>query len=411
MLYTRRIDKTYRPLELVYSIETLNSVPTIQQYDSDANEWIPDYGIVPLVLQPHVFLYDKDGVLEDGEVTNRITNVQWTEIVPPGVAGQDQVITATQANNERGYPDYALEVSGEYAGRLTIRKRYNANTQWTLRFECDFVDPRNSSVMHIVMDKVISCTNATATPPTIDIDCPETFVFNPWRDANSLTINARLSRGADTLTTGVTYYFEKKRANGAWTAIGNTTAYAKAQFEDLGFSISGGAFTQDLSLMGDRLDMRVRATYPSKQTLADDSPTKYFTLIRRLPDFEVDYGGVPEDIETFVKTVYPRLVITDHDGVVAHPCSNVADVERGTAQNVSIGEIEAIWYTAAGVASGNPTLAIAGYGEEPAIPTNKINNYGMQLAVEIVDRGARGAIVDSENDYIVDSEGDIIIDR
>jgi hypothetical protein len=62
------------------------------------------------------------------------------------------------------------------------------------------------------------------------------------------------------------------------------------------------------------------------------------------------------------------------------------------------------------VASGNPTLAIAGYGEEPAIPTNKINNYGMQLAVEIVDRGARGAIVDSENDYIVDSENDYIVD-
>lgn len=410
-MLTKRIDKAYRPLELVYSIEALNSVPTIQQYDSDTNEWTPDYGIVPLILQPHVFVYDRDGILEEGEVTNRITNVQWTEIAPQNVDDVDQVITATQANNEFGYPDYALEVSGEYAGRLTIRKRYNPNTQWTLRFECDFVDPRNNSVMHISVDKVVSCTNATIAPASIDIDCPETFVFNPWRDTPSLTINARLSKGVQTLTTGVTFYFEKKRPSGAWTAIGNTSAYANAKFEDLGFSISGGAFTQDLSLMGERLDMRVRATYPSKPNLVDDSPTKYFTLIRRLPDFEVDFGGVPEDIETFVKTVYPKLVITDHDGIVTHPCSNVADVDRGTAQNVVIGEIEAIWYTAAGVTSGNPSYAVAGYGEEPAIPTSKINNNGMKLGVEVNDRGARGAIVDSEGDYIVDGENDVIIDR
>ena len=410
-MLTKRIDKTYRPLELVYSIATLNSVPTTQQYDSDANEWTPDYGIVPLVLQPHVFVYDKDGVLEPGEVTSRITNVQWTEIVPPGVAGQDLVITSTQANNEHGYPDYALETNGLHAGRLTVRKCYNPNTQWTLRFECDFVDPRNGSVLHISVEKVVSCTNATVAPASIDIDCPETFVWNPWRDARSLTINARLSKGTQTLTTGVTYYFEKKRANGAWTVIGNTTAYANAQFEDLGFSIAGGAFTQDLSLMGERLDMRVRATYPSKPSLADDSPTKYFTLIRRLPDFESDFGGVPDDIETFVKTVYPKLVITDHDGVVTHPCSNIADVERGTAQNVELGEVEAIWYTAAGVASGNPSFAVDGYGEEPAISTSKVNNYGMKLGVEVVDRGARGAIVDSTGDYIIDSEGDVIIDR
>ena len=35
----------------------------------------------------------------------------------------------------------------------------------------------------------------------------------------------------------------------------------------------------------------------------------------------------------------------------------------------------------------------------------------MKLGVEVVDRGARGAIVDSTGDYIIDSEGDVIIDR
>lgn len=396
-MLTKRIDKAYRPLELVYSIEVVGGVPAIQQYDNDFDEYTPDYGLVPLILQPHIHAYDRDNVIEDGEVTGQIANPKWTQITE-GEA--DLVITATQANGAGGFPLYALETNGLHAGRLTVRKNFNANSQVTLRFECDYTDTRTNSVMHISVDQVIQCTNATIAPPAIDIDCPETFVWNPWRDNPSLTINARLSLGTKELTTGVTYHFEKKRANGAWTAIGNTTAYANAAYEDLGFSISGGAFTQDLSLMGGRLDMRVRATYPSKQTLAADSPTKYFTLIRRLPDFEFDFGGVPEDVETFVKTIYPVLHVTDHDGLITHP----------VADGSNLGEVDAIWYTAPGVASGNHSYAIVDYGETPAISTSKINNNGMMLGVDVQDRGPRLPVVDSDGDFIT-QDGDIVIDR
>ena len=67
--------------------------------------------------------------------------------------------------------------------------------------------------------------------------------------------------------------------------------------------------------------------------------------------------------------------------------------------------------TTAGVASGNPSLAVVAYGETPEISTSKINNNGMILAVDVVDRGARQPIVDSSNDYITDGSGDILIDR
>lgn len=394
----KRIDKAYRPLEMVYHIEVVGGVPAVQQYNNDLDEHIPDYELVPLILQPHIHAYDREGVVEGGEVTGLVANPKWTQIIP----GQaDVVITETQPNGAGGYPIYALETKGLHAGRLTVRKNFAGNSQATLRFECDYTDPRNSSVMHIAIDQAIQCTNATVAPPTMDVDCPETFVWNPWRDNASLTVNARLAHGTRTLTTGVTFYFEKKRPNGAWTVIGNTAAYSKAAYEDLGFSVSGSAFTQDMSLMGGRLDMRVRATYPSKPTLADDSPTKYFTLIRRLPDFEYDYGGVPEDVETFVKKVYPVLHVTDHDGLVTHPVANGS----------ILGEVDAIWYTAAGVASGNPTMAEVAHGETPEISTSKINNNGMILAVDVVDRGPRKPVADRNGKYVTDISGKVVISR
>ena len=151
--------------------------------------------------------------------------------------------------------------------------------------------------------------------------------------------------------------------------------------------------TQDMSLMGDRLDMRVRATYPGKPTLGEGSPIKTFTLIRRLPNYEYDFGGVPEDIEPDVKTIYPKLVITDRDGVVEDP----------------LGEVSATWKTAAGVASGSLSYEVVGGGMQPPISTSKINSNGMVLGVEVVDRGSRKVL--TQGGAVLLQDGKVIFDR
>lgn len=381
---TRRFDFTYRPLTISSYIEVVGSIPDIQQYDSDTGEPTPDYEIanMGLVLQPRVNIHDSDGILADGEVTSSLANVKWTKIKGGGNTIQTLVITSSNTK-------YSIVTSGANTGRLTVKENVDVDTQITLRFEADYTDTRTSQVHKITLDHVVQCVRSVSAPPVLELDCPETFVWNPWREPKNISVTAMLLHGEQPMTTNVAFSWEKKRADGSWSVIG-TEAY-----DDFGWSMNaaGTVMTQDMSLMGDRLDMRVRATYPGKPTLGEGSPMKTFTLIRRLPNYEYDFGGVPEDIEPDVKTIYPKLVVTDRDGVVEDP----------------LGEVSATWKTAAGVASGSLSYEVVGGGMQPPISTSKINSNGMVLGVEVVDRGSRKVL--TQGGAVLLQDGKVIFDR
>lgn len=372
-MYKKRIDKKYRPLNLLKSMEVVGSVPSAQTYDADTEGHLPDYTLVNLVLQPHVSVNDPNGIIENGEITSQLTNIVWTGKIVIGDTVSNEAITSPN------YFVYAA-VGSEENGRITIKRNFAADVHLMLMFEADYIDsrPQPSQVQHVTMEYEVVCRNATSAPPTLDIDSPETFVWNPWRDNPIHAVTACLRRAKEVIS-NVTYYWEKKRSNGEWTAIGSET------YDDLEYSLSanGDTFTQDMRAMGERLDMRVRATYPSKPTLAADSPAKYFTLIRRLPNFEYEFGGVPHNIEPDVDTIYPKLMVDDHHGKVTNPA--------GTP--TQLGEVRAAWMTAPGVASGSLTYEEVAWGGEPAIPTDKINANGMVLGVEVKDRGAKKIVV------------------
>lgn len=418
---TKRIDKNYRPLEFMRSLEVVGSVPNNQMYDSGGDTYLPDYSLTPLILEAHVSVHDPHGIIPEGEVSSALVNIAWYELDGTGASpvaiatGSDYTVNGTQ---------------------LLIKKNVSANTQLTIRFEADYTDSRVSQNNHVTLEKDIVCTHATTSPPVLDVDCPETFSYNPLRDVPLHVIKARLMHGIVLMTTGVSYVWEKKRSDNTWSAIGSDTHH------DLGFALSadGSQLTQDMSLMGERLDLRVRATYPDKPTLSEGSPTKYFTLIRRVPKFEYDWGGVPEDIEPEVDTIYPKLVVNDHHGNLKNPTGYVGGsvVTVGTEQKAVsdlgdtegledlsplatisndhispyLGELKATWYRAAGVTAGNPTYEECGYGDKPDIGTEIINTNGMILGPEVVDRGCRKPVVSDDGNYqIVDDSGHIIVDR
>ena len=355
---TKRFDWNYKPLKVLKSIEVIGSVPTSQQYDAVAEEWTPDYTLVNLILQPHVSIVDPDSILVNGEVTWCLTNIKWTEIKVIGNTTTNTVISGTTEG-------YALELGGMNAGRLRVQKNVVVGEYVTYRFEADYVDTRTQQVHHITEEKCVECVNATSSPPKLILDSPETVVYNPWRDSKDITIHAKLMHGQKEV--GVlnrTIAWEKKRSNGSWSAIGS-------DLTDQGFSVSsdGGTFTQDMDLMGDRLDLRIRGNYDNggKERIG------YLTLIRRLPDYEYDIHDVPENIEPDTEQVFPRAVITDRHGVIVNP-------EK---------ELFLKWYVAAGVAAGNPTFELVNHGEYAGISTEKINNNGMIIGLEPEDRGAR----------------------
>ncbi len=423
---TRRFDKNYRPLEIVRSIEPIGSVPSAQMYDSESGEFTPDYTLVPLVLKPSVSVYDPSGKIESGDVTSALTNCVWYEI--DGTGSSDPTPVAISSGT-----DYTIGVNH----MLYVKKNVSANKQITLRFEADYNDTRCSptQINHISMNYVVECTHATTAPPVLDVDCPDTFVYNPLRDNPTIVINARLMHGLVQLTTDVGIVWEKKRSDGSWTTLGSD------QYLDLGFSLNsnGNQLTQDMSLMGERLDLRIRATYPNMPTLGNGNPVKFITLKRRVPTYEEDFFGVPSNVDSDVDTIYPKLLVNDHHGRLIHPTgypggtiqtvgevqkavsingdvddidslSHLAEID-GTHISPYLGELKCTWKRAAGVASGNPSYETVGYGENPGIGTELINGNGMQVGIVVEDRGPRGPITDSNGDYILDGNGDVIIDR
>lgn len=359
---TKRLDLNFKPLKVLKSIEVVGSVPTSQQYDAVDNDWDPDYTLVNLVLQPHVSIDDPNHILVNGEVNKQLTNIRWTEIRVVGNTTTNTVISSTTE-------DFAIELSGVNAGRLTVRKNVAVGERVTYRFEADYVDPRTPQVHHITEEKGVVCVNATSSPAQLKLDSPETVVYNPWRDTNHFVVHAKLMHGQNEVSSGHrTIVWEKKRSNGSWSAIGSDDS-------DQGFvvGLGGGDFAQNMDLMGDRLDLRIRCTYDG----GGMERKAYLTLIRRLPDYEYDIQEVPEDIEPGTEMVFPRAVVTDRHGVIEDPTK----------------ELCITWYAAAGVASGNPSFSVVNQGEYAEISTDRINANGMILGLDVVDRGARKIVV------------------
>lgn len=366
---TRLFTFNYRPLEFLHHIEVIGSVPSIQSYNADLDEYTPDYELVPLILQPRLSVHDPSEVIEDGDYTNQLTNIKWYEVT--GTANNGSVTRTLITASNTGY---TIDTT-ENIGRLYVKKNYQTGAQVALEFEGQFLDTRTEQTFTVHMSFPVQSTQATSSPATLSIDCPEEFVWNPWRDGQTLTIRALLMQGMSELTNNVTFYWERKRSDGTWSVVGTTV-------RDLGYTINGGELTQDLTLMGSKAELRVRATYPSMPTLEEKSPTCYFTLVRRLPDFEFDYGGTPEQIEPEVMYIKPSLWVTVGDGKVTHPVYDKT--------NAKLGEVRASWYGATNNPSSSRTNVDVGHSEEPDIPTSLIvDTHGMFVSLDMEDRGAR----------------------
>lgn len=355
---TKRLDFNYRSLTLSRYMELVGSIPNKQTYDAASDEYAPDYTLEGshLVLQPHVTVGAETGVL-GGEVTSQLSNIKWTETTNTA----STVISSANAN-------YAITAGGSQNGRIEVKRNVPAGSAITLTFEADYLDTRKNETHHVVMSYRVTCENEVAMP-VLSIDRPVSNLWNPFRDTQSMTFNASLKTGTDEVAVAQrTFIWEKKRADGTWSQIGSD------QHGDFGWSITndGATYTQDLNFIGEKQDMRVRAAYGNiTQATVNESLTQYFTMVRRLPDYDYDYINVPDNIEPDVAYVYPEPLVQDREGVVGNPQEHL---------NIS-------WHTAAGQAVGNPTMVLEATGPTPSIATSKINQNGMVLGIEVTDRG------------------------
>ena len=380
---TKRFDFNWKPLQLQISFAVDGSVPDTQNYNSDTQEYTPDYTLTPLIIQPNVSILDKDEVLPAGRVNHLLTNIRWYE----NINGTSTLIAVDNAN-------YELTTSGGLAGRIKIKRNADPRIPITLEFYAEFIDTRTNQVMIIRGTYLISCSSS-ADLIRVELDAADQTIFNPLADPVTQTVTATVWRGAS-LCPAEKYalVWELMGVEGTWHVIGSD------EVMDYDAVADGNTAIIDRWLMGDALHIRCRVKYsaegaPSSITLTDASPSAEAAFVRRIPKFEFDIADVPYNIPAGLLRIAPRAIIRTTNGEITNPET----------------ELLPLWYMATNKASGSLSYALVGHGSNPTINTSRMdNNYGAVIGLDVKDRGGAAALVDaSDGSVLTTSDGSVLI--
>lgn len=165
------------------------------------------------------------------------------------------------------------------------------------------------------------------------------------------------------------FVWEMLREDGTWSAIGSSILDNEAEVT----AADGSELTLDRSLMGPRIDLRVRAKYdpegnPAGVTLDERSPEKRITCIRELCEF--DYENTS-----------PRAVSPDSSTMRLTCRVHGAKGDLPTPER----ELEFVWYGASNPAA--PSYTEIARGKEVDVSTSILGKAGAMTAVDVRDRG------------------------
>ena len=133
---------------------------------------------------------------------------------------------------------------------------------------------------------------------------------------------------------------------------------------------------------------------PADELLDDSAPEKTVAFVRRIPKYEYDMTGVPENIPPGIEEIKPEAVVWDSMGTLDHP-------EK---------ELQALWYLAENKAANSLDYSLVGHGYAPVIGTEKIGGeHGGVLALDVVDTGGAVALTDSDGAVLTDSDGAVLV--
>ena len=356
----------YKDLAPVINISPAGAVSDTQNYNGTMNEWAPDYSLTPLVLCPSVKVIDPDG-RSTADVTSQLADVTWYEVSQ----GTESAIT----DNEQSPQDatklkYTLGTAAN-GWRLQLNANVNAGEKLSLRFKAKYLDPRKNAVMMLNYDCVVICRNETITSPDLVVDFPEASTWDPiyHSDSKTITIKAKMMLPNGPVPSGKTIVVrDMLRDDGTWSAIGSSILD-----NEVSVNTDGSELTLDRSLMGTRIDLRVRAKFdpdgnPASVTLDDTSPEKRISCVRELCYYDYE-NTTPRNIPPDATRIRLTCRIHGDKGDVPTP-------ER---------ELQFVWYTSTNTAT--PSYSEIGRGQNIDVSTSFVTASGGMTAVEVKDRG------------------------
>lgn len=380
---TKRFDFNWKPLQLQVSFSVAGSVPDQQNYNADTQEYTPDYGLTPLIIQPVVSILDKDEFLPAGRINYKLTNIRWYE----NISGTQTLITTSNSN-------YEITTSGGDAGRVKVKKNAEPKIPITLVFYAEYTDTRNGQVLIIQGSYLITCVSA-ADEVRVELNAAEQTVYNPLVDATTQTVTATVWLGSK-ICPADKYAL-------VWEVMDETNTWRTAETDtvmDYDITVNGNAVTINRWLMGTEMHLRCRVKYsadgnPESVALTSANPQAEAVFVRRIPTYEYDIMGAPYNIPAGLLRIAPTATVRTTAGEV----ENAED------------ELLPLWYIATNKASGSLSYSLVAHGANPVIPTTKMDdNYGAVIGLDVVDRGYAGAFTDNADGAVFcDADGAVLI--
>lgn len=375
----RKITINYCPLQISGGIEVVGSVPDLQVYQADKNEYAPDYTLTPLTLFPRCNATDPSAIVKLGTVNANLTNMKWYE----RVNGVRTLITSTNA-------DYVITTTGTDKGKIQVKKNVSTISPVTLEFYAEYVDSARTGQTHIFQfSRLIRAVDGTDAIPIIMLDSPSGLDWNPCRDVTNQTITAKMIV-ADidvTDTDSSQFFWYRVLENGTRELITDGTGDNDWEY----VSLNKNVLTINRDMIDTGITYVCRASYSkdgNPSATPDDAIAEVSTTIRRkIPALEIDWKGVPTQVADGTKTINPRPIIRDTVGDIPNP-SELFNCK---------------WYTKTG--TGNYSLVARGY--TPSIPFVD----GMMLKLEVEDRGPFVAVVTEDGSYVVTNNNEFLIVR
>lgn len=380
---TKRFDFNWKPLQMQISLVEDKGVPGQQNYNADTQEYTPDYTITPFILQPHVSIIDRDGILENGRINNQLANVNWWEIV-------DGVETKIEDSNK----GYEITRSGFNAGRIKVKKNSKPKSPITLRFRAEYADQRNGQVLVVQAHYLIQCKNASEAI-RVELDASAQSAYNPLEDERERSVKATVYVGESVCdSNNYSLVWEVMGEDTTWHVVGSDSVL------DYDVTINGSVATVNRWLMGEELHLRCRIKYsaegnPESVTLTEGSPQAVVVFVRTIPKYEFDFTGVPYNIPPGIINIAPRAVVSSTKGNIVKPEM----------------ELLPLWYVATNKATGSLSYSLVGHGMSVVVPTKVLSqSYGAVIGLDVVDRGPVCALCEnSDGSVYCDADGSVLI--
>lgn len=373
----KKIIMNYKPLSLSMSMDVVGSVAGKQSYSADLNTYTPDYTITPLVLMPRCIAVDQDGLIQQKLINASLTNVKWEQVI-------NNVSTIITEYNT----SYEVAQTGDTKGQLKIKVNAPVNTPVTYRFYAEFVDKRTNQIFKYFDTYLLKCVNASEVIPILSIDSGVTVLYDPILDPLQQTIKAVLKIGELSVANNNRRFFWYIRdTSGNLVDFDNSILGFNSKVDD--------TIVVDRELMGSKITIVCRASYsptgvtpPNPDLSIAESTT---TIVRRFPAFDYDIYNLPDNISVKTSVVNPKVVVKTTNGIIQNPFK----------------WLSAKWYTQKN-ASSQDWSAVAN-GENPSISLSQMTTDGLNVAVEVTDRGALNPASDLANNIFTDSNGSILL--